>query len=324
MRSMPNSHSASPARSAQLLIVGAGDIAQRAIPSLTERFSVTAMVRTAERARALEMLGAQTLLADLDHPESLSALPVADCLLHSAPPQLVGTRDERTRNLIAALDRAASRHVAGGADGAGMPARPYPRRVVYISTSGVYGDCAGAEVDESRPPHPATDRARRRVDAEAVLTQWAAARGTQLVVLRAPGIYGDGRFPIERLRKGTPVLQRADDVYTNHIHAVDLAAICAMAMDERVPPGVYNTVDDSDIRMGDWLDLIADSFGLARPPRIARSEAAARIPAPLLSFMSESRRLSNRRLKRDFGYALRYPTVADGLRAATKQSEKTA
>jgi nucleoside-diphosphate-sugar epimerase len=317
---MSNSH----LKTRQLLIVGAGDIAERALPTLLSGFSITAMVRTAERAQALRSLGAETVLADLDRPETLSVLPAAECLLHSAPPQLTGARDERTRHLIAALDQVASRQSAAGAAAAGIPRRPYPRRVVYVSTSGVYGDCAGAEVDESRPTHPATDRARRRVDAETMLSEWAAARGIQLVVLRAPGIYGDGRFPVERLRKGTPVLQHADDVYTNHIHAADLAAICATALDERVPPGVYNTVDDSEIRMGDWLDLVADTFGLARPPRIPRSEAAARIPAPLLSFMSESRRLSNARLKRDFGYALRYPTVMDGLRAAVKQPERAA
>lgn len=160
-----------------------------------------------------------------------------------------------------------------------------------------------------------TSRARR-CDAEQVLAEWTARHGACLVVLRAPGIYAGDRLPLQRLRQGTPVLAREDDVYTNHIHADDLAAICFAALDERVPAGIYNTVDDSVILMGDWLDLVADAFSLPRPPRIARGEAKARIPAPMLSFMSESRQLSNARLKRELGYVLRYPSVADGLRAA--------
>ena len=190
------------------------------------------------------------------------------------------------------------------------------KRLVYVSTSGVYGDCRGEKVDESRPVQPATDRARRRCDAEAVLADWCARRGVALVILRAPGIYGDNRFPVERVRKGTPVLKREEDVYTNHIHAEDLAAICVMALDERKPAGIYNAVDDSEILMGDWLDMVADGFGLSRPPRISRSEASEKIPAAMFSFMGESRRLVNARLKRGLGYRLRYPTVADGLQSA--------
>jgi nucleoside-diphosphate-sugar epimerase len=294
----------SPTRN-RLLIVGAGDIARRALPQLRDAYCVTAMVRNAGRARALEVLGASPLLADLDRPQSLGGLPAARCLLHAAPPQGNGSRDERTRNLVAALDAVA----------AGSPER-LPRRVVYVSTSGVYGDCAGALVDEQRLPRPGTDRARRRCDAERVLAEWSKRRGATLIVLRAPGIYGRDRVPLERLRQGTPVLVREDDVYTNHIHADDLAAICVAALDECVPGGVYNAVDDSEILMGDWLDLVADAFGLQRPPRIRRGEARTRIPAPLLTFMGESRRLVNTRLKRDMGYVLRYPTVAEGVHEA--------
>jgi nucleoside-diphosphate-sugar epimerase len=288
-----------------LLIIGAGDIARRALPNLLAGFDVAATVRDVERMPSLDAMGVMPVQADLDELFTLHTLPPSEFVLHTAPPQLQGTRDERTRNLLQALE--------GWQQG-------YPRRVVYISTSGVYGDCEGAQVDESRPVQPATDRARRRCDAEAVLGEWCARRGVSLVILRAPGIYGDDRFPVERVRKGTPVLRREDDVFTNHIHAEDLAGICVRALDERTPGGVYNTVDDSEIMMGDWLDLVADGFGVQRPPRIARSEAKEKIPAPMLSFMSESRRLLNARLKREMGYRLQYPTVADGLRAAVASS----
>lgn len=278
------------------------------------------MARTPERAAELARLGVQTRVGDLDRPESLSFLSdflsdsvPAEFLLHCAPPALSGTRDERTRLLLSALDATSDAYAAKNLrKSSGM----LPRRVVYVSTSGVYGDCGGALVDESRPVNPGTDRARRRCDAEAVLTEWCAQRGVALVILRVPGIYATDRLPLERLRKGTPVLRHEDDVYTNHIHAEDLAAICVRALDESVPAGIYNASDDSDIRMGGWLELVAERFGLPRPPRIPRSEAPGRIAAPMLSFMSESRRLVNTKLKNEFGYTLRYPTVHDGLRAA--------
>lgn len=288
-----------------LLVVGTGDIAGRALPGLLEGFDVAATVRDVARMPALDAMGVIPVQADLDEPYTLHTLPPSELLIHTAPPPLQGTRDDRTRNLLQALE--------------GWPAGCL-RRLVYISTSGVYGDCNGERVDETRPAQPATDRARRRCDAEAVLAEWCARHGVALVILRAPGIYGDNRFPLERVRKGTPVLRREDDVYTNHIHAEDLAGICVKALDEQTPAGIYNTVDDSEILMGDWLDMVADGFGVQRPPRIPRSEAKERIPAPMLSFMSESRRLVNTRLKRDMGYRLRYPTVADGLRAALATS----
>ncbi len=299
-----------------LFIVGPGDVAARALPQLVAGFEVMAMARTHERAAELARLGVQTRVGDLDRPESLSFLSdvltdsvPAEFLLHCAPPALSGTRDERTRLLLSVLDSAVPKDLP-------KTSGILPRRVVYVSTSGVYGDCGGALVDESRPVNPGTDRARRRCDAEAVLTEWCAARGVALVILRVPGIYAADRLPLERLRKGTPVLRREDDVYTNHIHADDLAAICVRALDDSVPAGIYNASDDSDILMGDWLELVAERFDLPRPPRIPRSEAPGRIGAPMLSFMSESRRLVNARLKNVFGYVLRYPTVQDGLRAA--------
>jgi nucleoside-diphosphate-sugar epimerase len=184
---------------------------------------------------------------------------------------------------------------------------------VYISTSGVYGDCAGALVDETRPVNPQTARAIRRVDAERRLLSWGELHDIAVVVLRAPGIYANDRLPRERLMQGTPVLARSEDVYTNHIHADDLAAIALAALNEDAPPGIYNACDDTMLKMGDWFDLVADRLGLPRPPRVSRSEAERKIPAPMLSFMGESRRLDNRRMKAMLGVKLRYPTVFEGL-----------
>lgn len=267
----------------RLLMVGYGDIARRAAPLLGPAFELRFLSRTNG--------------FDLDRPESLAALEPADAMLHCAPPPPAGPADTRTANLLVALESS----------------RILPTRIVYISTSGVYGDCGGAQADESRPINPQSPRARRRADAEARLARWCAARGVALVVLRAPGIYASDRLPLARLRAGTPVLRDADDVYTNHIHADDLAAICARALEDSAPAGTYNASDDSQIRMGAWFDLVADCAGLPRPPRISRAESAGRMPPELLSFMNESRRLDNTRLKRTLGVRLRYPSVREGL-----------
>ena len=277
----------------KLLVIGPGDVARRALPELAARYAVTALVRGGPAAT-----GIATVAGDLDRPDSLAPLAgTADVVLHAAPPADAGERDERTRHLVAALSGA----------------RMLPRRVVYLGTSGVYGDCGGARVDESRPLAPQSDRARRRADAEAVFGEWGRSRGVEIVCLRVPGIYAADRLPLERLRQRTPVLRAEDDGYTNHIHADDLAAICVRALDADAPAGTYNAADDSELKMGDWFDLVADRHGLPRPPRIPRADAERLLPPALLSFMRESRRLVNRRLKDVLGITLRYPTVFEGV-----------
>jgi nucleoside-diphosphate-sugar epimerase len=187
-------------------------------------------------------------------------------------------------------------------------------RLVYVSTSGVYGDCGGALVHETRPVAPRNARARRRVDAERVLRAWAVAGGTKLTILRVPGIYAGDRLPLKRLEQGTPALRPEDDVYTNHVHADDLARIVALALLRGGGGGrVVHAVDDTRMKMGEYFDAVADAFGLARPPRLARAELQAVVTPTLLSFMSESRRLDNMRLKRELRVRLRYPDVATAL-----------
>jgi len=270
----------------RLLIAGFGDVARRLVPLLPPGVRLRRVSRAAGY--------------DLDRPDTLSGLGGwADAVLHCAPPPDVGDGDPRTARLLAALERGI-----------------LPARIVYISTSGVYGDCGGALVDETRTPNPRTARARRRIAAETMLRQWCAARGTALVILRAPGIYAADRLPLARLRAGTPALRDDDDVYTNHIHADDLAAIALRALRRDAPEGIYNAADDSRLKMGQWLDLVAERHGLPRPPRVARRDAESRIPAALLSFMSESRRLDNRKIKELLGVRFRYPTVYEGVRAA--------
>jgi nucleoside-diphosphate-sugar epimerase len=187
---------------------------------------------------------------------------------------------------------------------------------VYLSTSGVYGDCGGARIDEVHAARPQSGRGKRRLDAEQRLQQFGEASGCAVSILRVPGIYARDRLPLERLRRGLPVLRASEDVYTNHIHADDLATICVTALERGGPNRVYHASDDSEIQMGDWYDLIADAFALTRAPRVSRVEATQVLGEATLSFMRESRRLDNGRLKRELGVRLRYPTVREGLAAA--------
>ena len=289
-------------RQPTLLIVGCGDIGLRVLGLLRGRVRVLALSSSPGRLSSLRAAGAVPLLGDLDQPATLGRLgALADAVLHLAPPPGEGEGDPRSRHLVRALER-------GGR----------VRTLVYASTSGVYGDCGGARFDETRATHPASARARRRVDAEATLCAWGRRTGTRVSVLRIPGIYATDRaggHPRERLLRGTPVLAPEDDVFTNHIHADDLARACVAALFRGRPQRVVHASDDSELTMGDYFDLAADLCGLPRPPRIGRAEAAARLSPMLMSFMSESRRLDNRRLKAELRLRLRYPTVREGLAA---------
>jgi nucleoside-diphosphate-sugar epimerase len=275
----------------RLLIVGCGDVGMRLLPLLVGRYRVLVVTSQPQRCAELRAAGAVPLLADLDQPASLARLArLAPVVVHLAPPQSSGIHDRRTRNLAAIL--------------------PERTRFVYISTTGVYGDCAGARFDETRPVRPTNARAQRRVDAEQVLRAWARRAGGRLAILRVPGIYAHDRLPLERLQKGTPALIEAEDVYTNHIHADDLAQIIALAMYRARPLRVYHAVDDSEMKMGDYFDAVAQALNLPRPPRLPREALQQQVSPMMLSFMSESRRLRNQRLLQELGVRLRYPTVA--------------
>lgn len=283
-----------------LLIVGCGDVGLRVLRRLSPGWRVFVLTSSPERSTALRALGAVPLVGNLDQPATLGRLGgLADAVLHLAPPPAVGERDTRTRHLVHALMRGAR-----------------VRRLVYGSTSGVYGDAGGARFDETRGVRPATDRARRRVDAEQVLRWFGRASGARVSVLRIPGIYAADRaggHPRDRLARGTPVLRPEDDVYTNHIHADDLARACIAALARGRPQRVVHASDDTELRMGDYFDLAADRAGLPRPRRVSRAEAQGLLSPVQMSFLGESRRLDNRRLKRELRLTLLYPTVAEGL-----------
>lgn len=285
----------------RLLIIGCGDVGQRVVRA-QRHVQVVALTSNPERVADLRTQGVTPVVGNLDAPTSLQRLAGwATRVLHLAPPPLQGRTDPRTLALTRMLMR-----------------RSAPRSVVYGSTSGVYGDCAGAWVAESRTVNPITPRAQRRVDAEARVRHLGRLRSSavRVSVLRIPGIYApdrEGGTPRERLLRGTPVLARADDVFTNHIHADDLARACQLALWRGKPQRTYNVNDDSQRLMGDYFDMAAGLYGLAKPPRISRTQAQTELSAMQLSFMNESRRMVNMRMKRELRLQLRYPQVEDGL-----------
>jgi len=292
----------------RLLIIGCGDIAERALPLLVRRYRIFALVRTPARAAELRALnlGIVPVAGDLDQPASLQSLAgLAHDVLHCAPPPAHGARDTRTAHLTAALARS---RTSGAAS--------LPQHFVYISTTGVYGDHAGGVVTETSRVQPASDRARRRVDAETQLRAWGRRNRVRVTLLRAPGIYAAERLPLDRLKSGTPAIRAEEDSYSNHIHADDLARLAVTALSRAAPQRAYNAVDDSALKMGDWFDFVADRHGLPRPPRVTREEARGLVSPALWSFMNESRRIANTRVKRELGFRLRYPTVADGVPSA--------
>ena len=281
----------------RLLIVGAGDVALRTIPLLSNRYRVFALIRNPAWRERLRALNVTPVPGDLDQRASLFRIAgLADAVLHFAPPPTQGEGDPRTRNLLAALSRGR-----------------LPQRLVYISTSGVYGDCGGGMVAETHRLNPQTPRAQRRVDAEQQIRYWARRQGVRASILRVPGIYAIDRFPLERLQANAPAIDVAEDSYTNHIHADDLACIARAALQRGKPNRVYHAVDDDAMKMGDYFDAIADAFELARPPRLSREQVRQAVSPMMWSFMNESRRLSNRRLQKELGVRLRYPRLDDAL-----------
>ncbi len=294
-------------RRQRVLIVGCGDVGLRTAGQLgapqSQRVRLMALTSSPDRVRMLRACGITPLLGNLDDAASLMRLGgIAHRVIHLAPPpterQGASDRDPRSLALVRALRL-----------------RSLPQALVYGSTTGVYGDCAGQRVDENRRVNPHTPRAQRRVDAENLM-RFLGRSGARVSILRIPGIYAadrEGGTPRERLLKGTPVLVAKEDVYTNHIHANDLARACAAALWRGKPQRVVNVTDDTDLKMGDYFDLAASLYGLPKPPRISRDDANTALPLMLLSFMSESRRLDNTRMKQELRLQLHYPHVRDGL-----------
>lgn len=282
-----------------VLVAGNGYVGQRLLAALPPA-SAVAVNRTARDP----INDNPTVAVDLDDA-SLRALPVTgDAIIYTVPPAAVAGPDPRLSRFVTSL--AASGRL--------------PQRFVYFSTSGVYGDCGGRLVNESATPRPETDRARRRLDAERLLTSWSDAKGVELCILRVPGIYGPGRLGLERLAEGAPVLSETDANPGNRIHVDDLVR-CALAAVAVEPVVALCNVGDGDHRSGTWFTkAVATEAGLAAPPEIPRREAEQSFSERRLSFLSESRRLDTRRMRDELGVLPLYADALDGIRASLDYS----
>lgn len=286
----------------RILIIGCGDIGLRVAKQLCRNYRVFALTSQQSRFSELRGLGITPILGDLDKPETLWRLSgLAETVIHLAPPQNIGHRDSRTRNL--------TRILAQG------PASL--SRLIYVSTTGVYGDHKGGRVSEITPVNPQSERAKRRVDAERVLRLWGPAHGVAVTILRVPGIYASNRLPVERLQARTPALISDEDAYSNHIQSDDLARLVCAAVYHGKPQRVINACDGGETKMGDYFDEVADAFGLERPARMPAAELQKIVSPMLWSFMRESRRVTNTRLP-ELKTPLRYPSVAAFLKTISK------
>jgi len=286
------------------LIVGCGDIGVRVARLVrADGRRVAAVARSPKSAQRMKGEGIEPVAADLDRPESLVGLPTAGRqIFYLAPPPGGGPVDTRMRNFCQALEQLQA-----------------PAKILYMSTSGVYGDCGGRQVDETTPVNPQTSRAKRRLDAETRLQEWGQANGVPIVILRVTGIYGPGRLPIARIRQGHPVLAEEDSPPTNRIHADDLAVVCVAAAQRAGDGEIYNVSDGQPGTMTGYFDAVADLLDLDRPPRVSLAEARQVMNPMMMSYLSESRRMNNHKMLRELAVELQYPDLEAGLKNIAAQ-----
>lgn len=282
----------------EVYIAGCGDIGQRVAALWQQRNArVTVLARNPARSAEYAAERLIAVIGDLDQPTTLPAPAAGSLIYYFAPPPLRGTTDPRLHHFLQAIRRDV-----------------LPARIVYISTSGVYGDVHGAWVTEESAVNPTTDRSRRRLDAEQTLQQWSAQHKVPIVILRVPGIYGPGRLPIDVVKSGRPILREAESMYSNRIHADDLAQIAVVAGLADRPPGIYNVSDGQPGSMAQYFKAVADLIGVPRPPEVSLEEAQRVLSPEMMSYLTESRRIDNTKMLRDLRVVLRYPTLAEGLR----------
>ena len=289
-----------------LWIIGCGDIGRRVARLYLKDFSkialkIHALVSSNQSKRQCEELGLETIAVDLDAKESKKMLLNItktiknSSLFYFTPPPRVGREDTRFKYFLNALTS-------------------LPKRIVLISTTGVYGDSKGAWIDESFGVNPKADRAHRRLSAEQTLVQWAQDNNREYIILRVPGIYAKDRLPLARLKKGLPVVNSREAAWTNRIHADDLAMVCRAAMESNISGEIYNVTDGQPSTMTEYFNQVADYANLTRPPQISMQEAERTLSAGMVSYLQESRRIRNAKMIKDLRIELNHPNLKEGLK----------
>ena len=279
-------------------IIGCGytglRLAQRC---LNLRHVVRGFAMRPESLRHIAAVGAEAKSLNLDVQPAL--IDFADHLVYYAvPPAPIGDRDLRLERL---LD-----HIDGK-----------PRRFIYFSTTGVYGDRGGAMVNEDSPAAPESQRALRRLAAENMVREWADSHAVSWCILRVPGIYGPGRLPLERLRRQDPAIDPRESTPSNRVHVEDLVTACVAAGDSpRADGRIYNVTDGSDDSATAYLQRVARIGSLPAPPFISRAEAEKTFSPTSWSFVRESRRVDNRRMLDELCVTLAFQDLDSGIRAS--------
>jgi len=282
----------SPAAGACLL-VGCGYTGARLARRLAARGPVFGWVRSSASAEALRASGLLAQVVDLDGGPAVDVPRDLASVVYLAPPPAEGEGDPRLLRFLEGL---------GGIR---------PRVLVYLSTTGVYGNTGGLPVDEASPTLPGDSFSRRRLAAERLAASWCDAAGARCVILRVAGIYGPGRLPLARLRAGEPVLRPEDSGPGNRIHVDDLVTACEAALDRSVS-GAVNVADGDHRSIGAFMELVARLAGLPAPRRVTLEEARRELSPGMLAYVLASRRVMNRHLVEDLGVRPRDPE--DGVR----------
>ena len=285
------------------VVFGCGDIGRRTVKWLlssgVDAENVYAYVNTSKSAELCARMKVIALTVDLDKTiRDVSLCHEAD-LYYTVPPQKSGDLDQRSRAL---LENWQDNKIT-------------PKKVVLISTTGVYGDCDGQWVDESTPINPHSARAKRRCDSEEVWLKWGRSNKVPVIVLRVPGIYSFSRLPRQRLIKRTPVVNPQECGFTNRIHADDLAQVCVKAMELGVGGEVFNVTDGTPGKISEYLQAAAHVLGMEPLPQISMREAHKVLSAGMLSYLGESRKISNKKMLEDLDVVLNFPDMLQGIKA---------
>ena len=288
----------------RVAILGCGYVGLELGRRLRTDHEVVGVRRSESGCEAVEAAGLEAVRADVTDPEDLSRVPDADWVVFAASSG--GRGAEAAREVYVEGQRTVLEQLVGRAEP--------PERYVYTSSTGVYGDHGGDWVDESTPLDPTTAKTEVLVQAERVAREGARERGIEGQVARFAGLYGPGRYRLERYLEG-PVTAG----YLNMVHRDDAAGAVRFLLEEGVDEGVVLVVDDEPVEKHAFADWLADACGVERPEKRTKQE---RLEAGDLSAAAErriltSKRCSNGRL-RSLGYGFVYPTFREGYRAAVE------
>lgn len=284
------------------LIFGCGDVGRRIVRFLldegAEPKEISGLVNSEISKSKAADLGISTEIVDLDCLENDLFVCHQTQMYYTIAPQKSGREDLRSSAVIKQFEKNGI----------------LPMKVVLISTTGVYGDYKGEWVDEQSEASPQTDRGKRRLSSEQQWLEWGSRNFVSVSVLRAPGIYAYSRIPRQRIAKKIPVVSAEECGFTNRVHADDLARACIQTMDKAVHTDIYNVTDGRPGKISEYLQAAAKVLEMPPLPEISMQQAQQELSEGMLSYLSESRKISNRKLIDELGFELLYPNFRIGLR----------